>query len=86
MRLLDLMGQRYHTRPSEFVALQDAWLAYQFDFVVFWLGVKADKEQGESRSAKRGMLDDSDGTGKFRDPLPFVSNKINLNDYPDGLW
>jgi hypothetical protein len=84
------LGQRYHTRPSAILEFEDAWAAYQFDLVVMFVAARAEAARrpggaGRSRDYTQAPPVPADASG-FRSPLPFVSKKIRISDYPNGLW
>lgn len=80
LHTLDLLAQRYSTRPSAILNLADEWAAYQLDLCALYVGAKEETERAKQRGKNER------GDARFDDPLPLAAQKVRLDDYPDGLW
>lgn len=88
MWLLDKMAQRYRTRPSELLALEDPYVAWCFDEAVmtFVVGVEAKLEEvptprGKKGHEKRKKLQDDLLSKLLRMPKP----KLKFRDPADMI-
>lgn len=84
LQALDLLAQRYGTRPSALLHLTDEWAAYQLDLCALYVGVKE-----AAREGGRARAEGDDGAAehvRYTDPAPLVSGTIRIEDYPNGLW
>ena len=45
---MDTLAQRYHTRPSEFLRINDPWLALDLDIAIASQGTKLESEAIEA--------------------------------------
>ena len=45
---MDTLAQRYHTRPSEFLRINDPWLALDLDIAIASQGAKLESEAIEA--------------------------------------
>lgn len=80
LHTLDLLAQRYNTRPSAILNLADEWAAYQLDLCALYVGAK---EESERAQGKRKATHANAG---YDDPAPLAAQKVRITDYPDGLW
>jgi hypothetical protein len=83
LHTLDLLAQRYNTRPSAILNLTDEWAAYQLDLCALYVGAKDETERAQG---KRGKASAGGGDARFDDPLPLATQVVRIADYPDGLW
>lgn len=84
--MLDLLAQRYGTRPSAILHVADEWAAYQLDVSAMYVGLKEDARRANRSGANATDAGPRWETAGYQDPSPLVTQKIRLSDYPNGLW
>lgn len=81
LHTLDLLAQRYSSRPSAMLGIADEWAAYQLDLCALYVGAKEETERANGKRGKSAH----DNSG-YDDPAPLAAQKVRIADYPDGLW
>lgn len=80
---LDQMAQRYGKRPSEFLGVNDPYLALDFDLAVAVRGSREEQKQSRSRERTEGAGSDP---GKFWSTVNRVRGMKGLPPVKGAKW
>ncbi len=79
------MAERFGQRPSQILALDDPWAAYQFDLAVLATAVENEQaNRGSQGAPARSTAPFSKNTKDYRNPRALVTRRVRVK--PDGTW